>query len=45
MAQIYKTFTKTDLINKATTPVTPAQKQKAMTVLAKFITLFKTKHL
>ncbi len=45
MAQVYKTFTKVDLANKAVVPTTTAQNQKITATLAKFVELFKLKHL
>lgn len=45
MPVVYKTFTQTDLDNKATYAASTNQKEKASTVISKFVTLFKAKHL
>jgi hypothetical protein len=45
MAQVYKTFTKTDLANKGLVPTNTLQKQKIAQIVANFITYFKAKHL
>lgn len=45
MPNIYKTFTQTEINNKVATPTTSAQNQKIADTLAKFVTLFKAKHL
>ena len=45
MPNIYKTFTKTELDNKGTYSVSETQKQKANTIVSKFVELFKLKHL
>ena len=44
MAVVYKTFTKTDLDNKAVVPTTPTIKQSINTILANFIQYVKIKH-
>ncbi len=44
MAQIYKTFTKTDLDNKQVTPTTPTINQTINTILSNFIQYIKVKH-
>ena len=45
MPVIYKTFTKSDLSNKATYSTSETQNQKANTIVYKFTQLFKAKHL
>lgn len=45
MPNVYKTFTKSDVDNKATYPTTTLQNQKITETLLKFVTLFKAKHL
>ena len=45
MPQIYKTFTKTDIGNKASVATNTTQNQKISEVLSTFVTLFKAKHL
>lgn len=45
MANVYKTFTKTDLANKNVTATSSTQNQKVSETLAKFVTFFKAKHL
>ena len=45
MANVYKTFTKADLDNKSVTSTSSTQNQKVSETLAKFVTLFKAKHL
>jgi hypothetical protein len=45
MAQIYKTFTKTDLATKGTTPATTSQKQQITEIINNFIAYFKLKHM
>jgi hypothetical protein len=44
MAQIYKTFTRIDLSNKAVTPVTATTKDSINSILANFIQYIKNKH-
>lgn len=45
MAQVYKTFTRTDLDNKAVIATNTAQKQKISEIVANFIAYFKSKHM
>ena len=45
MANIYKTFTKTDLDNKQVVAVNTTDKQKISTIIANFIQYIKNKHL
>jgi hypothetical protein len=45
MAQVYKTFTKTDLDNKQVVAVTTAEKQQILQIVANFIQYIKDKHL
>lgn len=45
MAQVYKTFTRTDLDNKAAIATTATQKQKISEIVSNFIAYFKAKHM
>jgi hypothetical protein len=45
MAQVYKTFTKTDLANKGLVATTTTQKQKITQIITNFVAYFKAKHL
>jgi len=45
MPNIYKTFTQTDLDNKASYSTTEAQNTKINATVSKFVELFKIKHL
>jgi hypothetical protein len=45
MAQIYKTFTRTDLDNKQVVAVTTTEKQQILQIVANFIQYIKDKHL
>lgn len=45
MAQVYKTFTQTDLDNKQVVAATTSDKQKISTIIANFIQYIKNKHL
>ena len=45
MANIYKTFTKTDLDNKQVVAVNTTDKQKISTIIANFIQYIKNKHM
>jgi hypothetical protein len=45
MANVYKTFIKTDLDNKAVTATSSTQNEKIVSTLSKFVNLFKIKHL
>ncbi len=44
MAQVYKTFTKTDLDNKQVVATTPTINQTINTILSNFIQYIKIKH-
>lgn len=45
MANVYKTFTNTDLANKSTYTVSETENQNINTIVSTFVSLFKTKHL
>lgn len=45
MANVYKTFTKTDLDNKQVVAVNTTEKQQILSIVANFIQYIKDKHL
>lgn len=45
MAEVYKTFTRSDIEDRNITPVDTATKQNMQSIIGNFVTYFKSKHL